>query len=418
MSLGLVIAIGDAWSAPATLRWPHTTIGGWLRLRAKLQPAVAAAFTRALAVAAAALCLSAAFAPAFGAAGSRVHALRCAAGPTDAAAHLGALAPRGLLAMLLAGAAFDATFHIALHLLCICYTQPIALSAPVPVRVPAGRPRAAPPPIAAPAPPAPPVTAPPTTESEAAAVCHRLIHAVHAEGPPLTQHLAFLHVAILSERDASLRAALFTADRGAAWPDVLSALIMPIEALAVALGSARRQRAALRAPPAGGTFAATGGAGASAGGGALGRRVGRLYRDVAMRAIWAEMFGAYRLVIHAAHSVSGLLLASAAEDALGTVELSGSLRTALSSMLGCLKAIEAFCGGDGPAGPADAPPGSAIPAASPRRPQSQQAAALHVAQQVASTARSHEQARAAAIEAALHRSIHALIGRFGAVDGG
>jgi len=157
-----------------------------------------------------------------------------------------------------------------------------------------------------------------------------LMAGLSASTSPLTQHLAFLDLRLLSEFEAPRRAALFAARNGEAWPKLLEVLLDPIEVITSALLAARKERSASLQQQRASLPA-----------------VGRLRRPFsAMReqATWAYILAASQRVEWAVAALSNLAAASEREDKLGVVLLGRSVEKALVALLRCLHALDASAG--------------------------------------------------------------------------
>ena len=129
-------------------------------------------------------------------------------------------------------------------------------------------------------------------------------------------------------------------------------------------------------------------------------------------ATWELLFGPALLVAWAAQAAANLVAASCTEDALGTVQLCGSLETVLGSLLDCLQALESYAGSGAAVGAAAGAMAAGGAARGRRLQPLPHQAALHVSQSAPSQVRSHAMHKAGALEAALQRSVQLLASSF------
>jgi len=215
-----------------------------------------------------------------------------------------------------------------------------------------------------------------------------------AQAAPLTHHLAYLDAATLALHEPQRRQALFCAERGAAWPRYLKALLRPLNAMADAIEAARKRRgkptkaASLAFVPK--------------------RLLGRIeaaHGELREQAVRSSILASSQLVVYAADAVGCLVAAAVTEDALGVVQLDQSLGLTLVALVRCLQVLESYVAGGAPIGL------SRPRAAAPR---SQQSIALRVALGPRAQARAIGAQRAAAVEGALSRAIYLLVHTYGA----
>jgi len=412
------------------LAWPLVQRDAFLRLRPLLRATAIDALKASTCVLAVVLLLLAVAAQPLHHLGSRLLPLFCSCGagagvPLGAAAAAseeGAVAAAtALLPLLLAGVCFQIIIGVGVRLIAILYTQRLVFGGPL-----VGRRRAA-------------AAAAGGLPDE-----RRLVEALSRHDAPLTQHLAFLDLLLLSEYEPARRAALFTyagsgggaasgaAGRaagtgtgtaagggsvpragtagpvrqspGAGWPKLMTALLDPVDQLAIVLTAMRKKRAAIKQ--------------AEAKLLALGRQPAGLVKlkqhraHLREHAVWELLFGPAQLVGWAAQAAANLVAASCTEDALGAVQLDRSLEKVLGSLLECLIALESYAGSGAAVG-ASAALGAGGGAARGRRLQPlPQQAALHVSQSAPSQVRSHAVHKAGALEAALQRSVQLLASTF------
>ena len=409
------------------LAWPLVQRDAFLRLRPLLRTTATDALKASTCVLAVVLLLLAVPTQPLHHLGWRMLPLFCSCGgggagagvPLGAAAgEEGALAAAAaILPLLLAGICFQVIIGVGVRLIAILYTQRLVFGGPL-----MGRRRAAAPAAGGGLPDE-----------------RRLIEALSRHDAPLTQHLAFLDLLLLSEYEPARRAALFTyagsggassgaaggravgttvtgggvttrasaaqQSPGAGWPKFMTALLDPIDQLAVVLTSMRKQRADIKQAEA--KLLAMG-----KGGPAALVKLRQHRAHLREHAVWELLFGPAQLVGWAAQAAANLVAASCTEDSLGMVQLDRSLEKTLGSLLECLLALESYAGSGAAVG-ASAALGAGGGAARGRRLQPlPQQAALHVSQSAPSQVRSNAVHKAGALEAALQRSVQLLASTF------
>jgi hypothetical protein len=373
-----------------TSPWPAVRPAPYHLMRAALVPSAARALRASAHVMTAMLLLWGLARPAVLALGGTASryagtCAACAAGPDGgAAATLPSLS--ALAALFARGACFHACVWLAAYAVPVMYTQPLDFDAAAAlVPAPAGAP--------------------------VGLTLHLALETALSSGaPPLTQHLAYADLADLAETCPPRRRRAYEAERGAAWPRMLSALLRPLDQLSVALDATRKQRSdeAARAAKAKAVRLRTG---------RLAALLRSLRLEVHERAVRSQLFAASALVVFAARASACLLVGSTTEDPVGTVYLAKSLVATLNSMLRLLAAMEAFDPKKNPlamqlaAAPAPAPaaPGGGGGGGGGGAAE----AGLRVRLSAPARARAVGAQRAAAIEAELHRAIYLLLKTYG-----